>query len=53
MYGPFDYGLVFHPLFCMVLISGSFGMLACEGLNAEFVVAIYEFNELDCKCRRG
>ena len=42
-------GLVFHPLFCIVLIIGIvFGVFVHEGLFKKYVMAICEFDELDC-----
>ena len=44
-------GLVFHPLFCMVSISGSYlVVLVHEGLFGKPVVAVCKFDELDCAC---
>ena len=30
-----------------------FSMLVCEGLIGDYVMAVCEFNGLDCECRRG
>ena len=46
--------LIFHPLFCIVFISGLYIVaFVCEGLLWEFVMAICEFNKLDCVWARG
>ena len=46
-------GLVFHPLFCIVLKRALYLVFLCEGFVRVFVVTICEFNTLDCECERG
>ena len=44
-------GLVFHPLFCMVFINGSyFCVFSGDCLFGEFVMTVCEFDKLDCVC---
>ena len=41
-------GISFQSIICSVLISGLYLACSCKGLFKEFVMTIYEFNELEC-----